>query len=131
MFRNTKYIRTFLAGSFFLIIFLSFGLSVFCRADFGQPDGKINSAPYEISINQGNTAACPENMVKSCQQIWISNNGSFRLMTFDKTQFADNRKADQIIFLFEKIRKNHFRHTLSFLLHYRLPAGKDEIPVLS
>jgi hypothetical protein len=131
MSEKAKQTSTLFPGSVFLVIILSFGLFMFLKANYSQPDKKTSSSPIETFVNLSNAIISPGIPTESCQQSWIANKGNFRLLTFDKTQFTDNKKIDQRIVLIENIHKNLLRQPISFFLCYKFPHEKDDPLVLS
>ena len=122
--------RAIIFDSFFLMIILFLGLLVYQNKDYYTSDSNKNSTPTETSLIQSKATVCPGIQIQYFQKSWISNKDNFKLLTFDKTQFLDNKKVDQKIILLENIRKNSMRFPISFI-QYLFPHERDEIPLLS
>jgi hypothetical protein len=117
--------------SIFLILFLTFGLLVFKKADYDKSDYRGQSAPIEISIIKSNATVSTGIQYYHFQKIWIPNKDNFRLLTFDQTKFLDNNIVNQKILILDKIRKKSTGFLIP-LIHYQLfPKESDEIPILS
>jgi hypothetical protein len=126
-----EYIRTINLNSFFLMIILFFGLLAIQKTAFHYTDNKNNTIPKESSVIQGSAAVCPEIQINCFQKSWISNTGNFKLLSFDKTQFPDNKKTDQKISLLESIRKRSIKFPILFFQFHLFPQEKDELPAIS
>ena len=124
-------IRTINFNSFFLMIILVLGLLVSHNKGSNPSNRNNNSTQTETSLNQSNGTVCTGIQIQCFQRIWISNKDNFKDLSFDKTQFLDNKKADQKIILFENIRKSSIRFPISFFIYHMFPHERDELPVLS
>jgi hypothetical protein len=124
-------IRIINLDSFLLMIILFFGLLAVQTTVFNITDNKNDTNPKETSVIQGNVAVCPEIQINCFQKIWIYNTGNFKLLSFDKTQFPDNKKTDQKISLLENIRKKSVKFPIPFFHYHLFPQEKDELPALS
>lgn len=131
MFKTKGDSRAIHFDSILLILILFFGLSIFQNTDYNKstPNGK--PVPVEISILQSNATLSTGIQLHYFRKSWISNKDNFRLLTFIQTQFLDNRKVNQKIYLLNKVRKKS-PGFLILLIHYHLfPQENSELPVLS
>jgi len=124
-------IRIISLDSFFLMIILLGGLLAFQTTDYSTSDKDNSSTPTEMSFVQSNAVICTEIQIQYCQKSWISNKDNFKLLSFEKTQFLDNKRTDQRIILLENIRKCSTRFPILFLQNHFFPHERDELPVLS
>lgn len=131
MIRTQEGIRNIQLDSFLLILILFFGLAVFQNADYNKSTLNDKPVPVEISVLQSNAILSTGIQFHYFQRIWISNKDNFRLLTFIQTQYLDNKKVNQKIYLLDKIRKES-PGFLILLIHYHLfPQENSELPVLS
>jgi hypothetical protein len=131
MFRTKEDIRNIHLDSILLILILFFVLAIFQNTDYNKstPNGK--PVPVEISVLQNNATLSTGIQFHYFQKSWIPNKDNFRLLTFDQTQFLDNKKVNQKIYLLDQVRKKS-PGFLILLTHYHLfPQENSEIPVLS
>lgn len=131
MIRTKADIRTFHFYSIFLILILFSGLMIFQNSDYSKPTSNRKPVPIEISILQSNAAVTTGIQINYFRKNWISNKDNFRLLTFDQTQFLDNKKVDQKIFLLDKIRKESPGDLFLIIQDHLFPQEESELPVLS
>lgn len=131
MFRERIYTGTINPNSIFLILVLFLGLQIFQNPKFEKLVSKDRSIPFEISVSQ-NTATISSGIPFHLFQIsWISNKDNFKLLSFDKTQFLDNKKTDLKVSLLDNIRENSTDILSAFIQYHLFPPDNDESPVLS
>jgi hypothetical protein len=114
-----------------LILFLLLVSGVFYKSDHNKSDLKNQSTPTEISIIKSNAVISAGLHYRDFQKIWIPNKDRFELLSFNKSQFQDNNKADQIILISEKARKKSSQLQNTFIYCRLFPDENDEIPSLS
>lgn len=131
MFRTKENIGNLQQDLIFLILILFFGLVIFQNTDHNKsvPEGK--PVPVEISVLQNNAALSTGIQFHIFQISWISNKDNFRLLTFDQTQFLDNKKVNQKIHLLDQVRRKSPGFLILPTRYHLFPQEKSEIPVLS
>lgn len=131
MFRTKENIGNLQQDSIFLILILFFGLVIFQNTDQNKsvPEGK--PVPVEISVLQNNAALSTGIQFHPFQISWISNKDNFRLLTFDQTQYLDNKKVNQLIYMLDQIRRKSPCFLMILKQYHIFPQENPEIPVLS
>ena len=131
MFGTKEDIRNIHLNSILLILIFFCGLAIFQNTGYNKSAPKDRSVPVEISVLQNNAILSTGIQLYSFQISWIPNKDSFRLLTFDKTQFLDNKKINQKICLLDQVRRES-PGFLILLIHYHIfPQENSGIPVLS
>ena len=131
MIRTKEDIRNIHLDSILLILILFFGLAIFQNTDYRKstPNGK--TVPTEISILQSSATLSPGIQLHYFQKSWISNKDNFKLLTFARIQFLDNKKVIQKICLLEKVRKKSPGFLILLIQYHLFPQENSELPVLS
>ena len=123
-------IRTINLQSFVLMLILVSGFIIFHYNNY-IPSSFSNTPVTEgISIIQNNATVCQGIQTDLFQKIWISNKDNFKLLTFDETQYLENKRTDQKITLLENIRKNSIEIPDLYLRYYLFSSERDELPIL-
>ena len=117
--------------SFFLMLILALGLLIYHNTNNNPFDRNKNSSATEISLNQSSGTFCSGLRLQVFQKTWIYNKDNFKLSSFVKNQFLENKKVDQKISLLQSIR-NRIEGIPTPLFQYHLcPTERDELPLLS
>jgi hypothetical protein len=128
---NRGNIKTINYYSFVLIIILISGFLLFHHSNCIPSYIKNNPVTAGPLIIQNNATVCPGIKTECFQKIWISNKDNFKLLTFDKTQYLENKMTDQKIILLENAQKKSIKIPNFYLLFHRFPSERDELPFLS
>ena len=131
MLNKRENIRIVNLDSIFLIIILALGLLIYHNTNSNISDKNKNSSTTEISLNQSSATFFPGIRLQAFQKTWIYNKDNYKLLSFAKNQFTENKKAVQKIFLLQNIRKNTERIPISFFRYHLFPTERDELPLLS
>ena len=123
-------IGTINLNTFVLMLILVSGFIIFHYTNYIH--SSLNNTPVTggISIIQNNATVCPGIQIDCIQKIWISNKDNFKLLTFSKTQYLENKRTDQKITLLEITRKNLIEIPDFYFLYYLFPSERDELPIL-
>jgi hypothetical protein len=125
---NTRIINL---DSILLMLILSLGLLIYHNTYNNNSDRNKNSAATESSVNQNSATFCSGIRLQTFQKIRISNIEIFKIFSFARIQFLENRKVDQKISLLQNIRIKTERIPISIFRYHLFPAEKDELPLLS
>jgi hypothetical protein len=128
---NRENIRIVSPVSYFLMIILALGLLIFHNTRDNPPDKQKNPTETELSFNQSSGTFSSGIQLQFFQKTRISDSYNFKLLSFTRIQFLENKKTDQKITLFYNIRKRIDIIPTSFLPFHLFPAEKDELPLLS
>jgi len=110
---------------------LTFGLLVFYDS-IGTPSNQNKkSIPAEILISKPDAAISAGIGLDIFQRNWIPNEGNFRLISFARNQYFENRIVDHIIALLQYNWQKNIKIQSSFHLFFLFQSEKDEIPLLS
>ena len=131
MLSNRENIRILNLTSVLLMLLLSFGLLIFFDSLPASSTQKENSTPGEILISKPDAAISSGVKVDIYQRNWIPNEGNFRLISFARNQYFDNRTVDHRIALLEYNWEKSIRIQFSFHQVQLFQPEKDEIPLLS
>ncbi len=123
--------RTSHIDSVYLILILFFGILVFPGPDFNRSGHSSHTDQNELSVLKSGGTILPLIRLDNLQQIWILNKDNFRLLSFDKIQFTDNKKTTQGICVLDRIRNESGPFQIFYLRSHPLLTERDEIPVLS
>ena len=117
--------------SFFMMLILALGLLMYHNTIRDSSDRNKNSAATQTSLNQSNGTFCAGIRLPAFQLTWISDKSNFKLLTLNRNQFSENKKADQKISVLTNIRNRTERIQTSFIRYHLFPIERDELPLLS
>ncbi|MGD0341423.1 MAG: hypothetical protein ABSA76_06935 [Bacteroidales bacterium] len=117
-------------SSFIMVLLLIIGLLVFYGISNNGSDKSNNPTPSVTLITQSSAFVSNGIQINCIQKSWISNKDNFKLLTFDKTQFLENKKTDLKITLLENNLKTSKLIQEFFLRYHLFPSEKDDLPDL-
>ena len=124
-------IRILNLNSLLLMFILTFGLLIFYNS-LDAPCNKNNkSTPAEILISKADATIFSGIRFDIFQRNWIPNEGNFRLISFARNQYFENRTVDHRIALLKYNWQKSIKIQSSFHLFQLFQPEKDEIPLLS
>jgi hypothetical protein len=116
------------SGSILLIIIIAFALFMCYNSCSNSSGSNKNSNLAEISISQSSGTICSVISLRDFHKNWISNKDNFKLLTFDKAQYLENKKVHQKITFLENSRRNTINPFSSFLQNLLYSDERDELP---
>jgi hypothetical protein len=131
MIKTKEDIRNIHLDSILLILIFYFGLAISQNTDYNKSTPNCKPVPVEISIHPSNATLSSGIQLHYLQKSWIPNSDNFRLLTFVQTQFLDNKKVNQKIYLLDKIRKRIPGFLILLIQYHLFPQENSELPVLS
>lgn len=131
MLSTRENIRTFNLYSLLLMFILIFGSLIFYDSLNTPSNQKEKSTPGEILISKPDAAISSGIKVDIFQRNWIPNEGNFRLISFARNQYFENRRVDDRIALLQYDWQKRIKIQSSFHLFQLFQPEKDEIPLLS
>lgn len=131
MLNNGRHSKNLDYASLLLVVIFSFGLLLFTNSTDNHSGSSKRSNQTQISLSQSSACITSGINFQYLQKSWISNKDNFELLSFGKTQFLDNKKADQKILLQENIRKNSINIPIIILQHHLFTSPPDDPTILS
>jgi hypothetical protein len=117
--------------SILLVLFLLLGIAVCQKREYTRNDADRRSKSIEVSINDAKATVVFGIQFYHLQKSWIPNRHKFAILSFNKSQFLDNKKIDQRILISDKIRMKFIQLQNSSIFYRLCPYESDEVPILS
>lgn len=131
MLSSRENIRILNVNSLLLMFILTFGLLIFYDSLDTTSNKNNKSTPAEILISKADATIFPGIRFDIFQRNWIPNEGNFRLISFARNQYFENRAVDHRITLLQYNWQKRIKIQSSFHLFQLFQPEKDEIPLLS
>jgi hypothetical protein len=128
---NRENIRIVSPVSYLLMIILALGLLIFHNTRNNPPVRQKNQTETELSLNQSSGTFNSGIQLQFFQKNRISDSDNFKLLSYTRIQFLENKKTDQKITHLHNIRKKFDITPTSFIRFHLFPTEKDELPLLS
>jgi hypothetical protein len=123
---------SFLNPELLLILLIYFTGLLFIGSEGNHPREKSgNPLSTEVSVNQDNAVPGPVIGQKLFQKSGNLIKADYKLLTFNKIPFDENKMVDLKIFQLQIIYQNLDSISLQVFRRYLFPCRNDEIPVLS
>jgi len=130
MFNNREHIRIINPDSIILLLIVSLGLLIY-NSSFNKSTESKKKLIYEVSVTSEDFDLVPPIRLQVYQKTWISKKDNFKLLSFYRNMFLEDKKTDQKISLLQDIRENSQDIPIYIFRHHLFPSEEEGVPVLS